>query len=129
MRSELVFCALAPMPGRYQLCQLTAKASRKLHTPKNRIQDTLNDVLLLLSQSTVTANDEQMGVKQLRRDLAPSSTPVKQEVAQIGHRLSQLGLPNAPDSLLADRFDQKIRVFGSPFQMPVESRNGVEKHA
>ncbi len=53
MRSELVFSALGPAPGRYRLCRLTAKAGRKLHTRKNRIQDTLNDVLLLLSNSTM----------------------------------------------------------------------------
>lgn len=53
MRSDLVFSALGPAPGRYRLCQLTAKAGRKLHMQKNRIQDTLNDVLLLLSKPSV----------------------------------------------------------------------------
>lgn len=55
MRSDLVFRALDPTPCRYRLCRLTAQAGRKLHTPKNRIQDTLNDVLLLLSNSTVAS--------------------------------------------------------------------------
>jgi hypothetical protein len=52
MRSDLVFSALGPAPGRYRLCRLTAQAGRKLHARKNRIQDTLNDVLLLVSNST-----------------------------------------------------------------------------
>ena len=58
MRSDLVFGALGPAPGRYRLCRLTAQAGRKLHTRKNRIQDTLNDVLLLLSGSTVAGEDD-----------------------------------------------------------------------
>lgn len=45
MRSDLVFGALIHVPGRYQLCQLAAHAVRKLHKPKNRIEDTTNDVL------------------------------------------------------------------------------------
>ena len=97
MRSELVFQALAPVPGRYQLCQLTAKAGRKLHAPKDRIQHTLNDILRVLARSTATANDEQIGVKQGRRELAQSSTPRVQKVSQIRHRLPQLSQLSAAD--------------------------------
>lgn len=57
MRSDLVFSALGSTPGRYRLCRMTAQAGRKLHTRKNRIQDTLNNVLLLLSNSTMPGND------------------------------------------------------------------------
>ncbi len=57
MRSDLVFSALGSAPGRYRLCRLTAKAGRELHTRKNRIQDTLNDVLMLLSNSTMPGDD------------------------------------------------------------------------
>jgi len=45
MRSDLVFRALSHVSNRYQLCQLASKATRKLHKPNTRLQDTTNDVL------------------------------------------------------------------------------------
>ncbi|HTA80596.1 MAG TPA: hypothetical protein VK720_13680 [Terracidiphilus sp.] len=45
MRSDLVFGALSHLSNRYQLCQLASKATRKLHKPNTRLQDTTNDVL------------------------------------------------------------------------------------
>ncbi len=45
MRSDLVFGALSQVTNRYQLCQLASKATRKLHKPNTRLQDTTNDVL------------------------------------------------------------------------------------
>ncbi len=46
MRSDLIFGALAHLENRYQLCQLASKATRKLHKPNTRLQDTTNDVLI-----------------------------------------------------------------------------------
>jgi hypothetical protein len=46
MRSELIFGALTHVSNRYQLCQLASKATRKLHKPNTRLQDTMNDVLV-----------------------------------------------------------------------------------
>lgn len=46
MRSDLVFKALSQVSNRYQLCQLASKATRKLHKPNTRLQDTTNEVLL-----------------------------------------------------------------------------------
>ena len=46
MRSDLIFGALAHVKNRYQLCQLASKATRKLHKPNTRLQDTMNDVLV-----------------------------------------------------------------------------------
>ncbi len=46
MRSDLIFGALAHVNNRYQLCQLASKATRKLHKPNTRLQDTTNDVLV-----------------------------------------------------------------------------------
>ncbi len=46
MRSDLVFGALAHVENRYQLCQLASKATRKLHKPNTRLQDTTNEVLV-----------------------------------------------------------------------------------
>ena len=45
MRSDLVFGALSHVANRYQLCQLASKATRKLHKPNTRLQDTANEVL------------------------------------------------------------------------------------
>jgi hypothetical protein len=45
MRSDLVFGALHQVANRYQLCQLASKATRKLHKPNTRLQDTTNEVL------------------------------------------------------------------------------------
>lgn len=46
MRSDLIYGALAHVENRYQLCQLASKATRKLHKPNTRLQDTTNDVLV-----------------------------------------------------------------------------------
>ncbi len=45
MRSDLIFGALSHVPNRYQLCQLASTATRKLHKPNTRLQDTTNEVL------------------------------------------------------------------------------------
>jgi hypothetical protein len=45
MRSDLIFGALTHVSNRYKLCQLASKATRKLHKPNTRLQDTTNDVL------------------------------------------------------------------------------------
>ncbi len=44
MRSDLIFGALSHVSNRYQLCQLASKATRKLHKPNTRLQDTANEV-------------------------------------------------------------------------------------
>jgi hypothetical protein len=51
MRSDLIFGALAHVRNRYELCQLAAKATRKLHKPTTRLQDTANDVLVRFHDS------------------------------------------------------------------------------
>ncbi|HWB32760.1 MAG TPA: hypothetical protein VG714_06280 [Acidobacteriaceae bacterium] len=45
MRSDLIFGALTHISNRYELCQLASKATRKLHKPNTRLQDTTNEVL------------------------------------------------------------------------------------
>jgi hypothetical protein len=45
MRSDLIFGALTHVTNRYKLCQLASKATRKLHKPNTRLQDTTNEVL------------------------------------------------------------------------------------
>jgi hypothetical protein len=51
MRSDLIFGALAHVRNRYELCQLAAKATRKLHKPTTRLQDTANEVLVRFHDS------------------------------------------------------------------------------
>jgi hypothetical protein len=43
MRAELAFMALAHESNRYRLTRLVAKATRMLHRPNTRVQDTMND--------------------------------------------------------------------------------------
>jgi hypothetical protein len=50
MRSELVHTALNREPNRCALCHLIAKATRALHRPNTRVQNTMNEALQLLSQ-------------------------------------------------------------------------------
>ena len=56
MRSELVFGALKYVSNRYLLTRLTAKATRKLHWPHSRIEETTNDVLVRFSQADPVAH-------------------------------------------------------------------------
>jgi len=55
MRSDLIFGALTHVNNRYQLCQLASKATRKLHKPNTRLQDTTNDVLVRFHESSPMA--------------------------------------------------------------------------
>jgi hypothetical protein len=55
MRSELIFGALTHVSNRYQLCQLASKATRKLHKPNTRLQDTMNDVLVRFREQSPAA--------------------------------------------------------------------------
>jgi len=55
MRSELIFGALTHVSNRYQLCQLASKATRKLHKPNTRLQDTMNDVLVRFRETSPAA--------------------------------------------------------------------------
>jgi len=52
MRSQLIFGALTHVKNRYELCQLASKASRKLHKPTTRLQDTMNEVLVRFRQAS-----------------------------------------------------------------------------
>lgn len=60
MRSDLIFGALAHVKNRYQLCQLAAKATRKLHKPNTRLQDTTNEVLVRFHSSNPAASAESL---------------------------------------------------------------------
>jgi hypothetical protein len=55
MRSNLVFGALAYISNRYLLTRLASKATRKLHRPNTRIQETTNNVLVRFSRASPIA--------------------------------------------------------------------------
>jgi hypothetical protein len=46
MRSQLIFGATAYVSNRYLLVMLASKATRKLHRPNCRIEDTANDAFV-----------------------------------------------------------------------------------
>ncbi len=56
MRSDLIFGALAHVQNRYELCQMTALATRKLHRSTIRVEDTTNDVLTRFRQADAAAH-------------------------------------------------------------------------
>ena len=70
MRSDLIFGSLTHVTNRYQLCQLVSKATRKLHKPSTRLQDTTNEVLVRFRYSnpfgTAPVSQEKTSVQQRR---------------------------------------------------------------
>jgi hypothetical protein len=67
MRSDLIFGALAHVKNRYQLCQLASKATRKLHKPTTRLQDTTNEVLVRFRYEDPAASTSQLEVSQVQQ--------------------------------------------------------------
>jgi DNA-directed RNA polymerase subunit K/omega len=51
MRSALVFDAMTFVSNRFLLTLLAAKATRRLHRPNTRIQETANEVLVRFSRT------------------------------------------------------------------------------
>jgi hypothetical protein len=59
MRSELIFTAVARESNRYLLVRLASKATRMLHWPNARIQDTMNDALQQLARCSPRTETQQ----------------------------------------------------------------------
>jgi len=72
MRSDLVFRALSQVTNRYQLCQLASKATRMLHKPNTRLQDTTNEVLCRFESTNPEAEAS---------DEAPAAHPIERRRA------------------------------------------------
>ena len=70
MRSDLIFGALAHLENRYQLCQLASKATRKLHKPNTRLQDTTNEVLTRFHENNPAAEVVQQQLPDQQRRAA-----------------------------------------------------------
>ena len=69
MRSDLIFGALTHVKNRYELCQLASKATRKLHKPTTRLQDTTNEVLERFSEAVP-----------MRASATPTPTPAVETI-------------------------------------------------
>jgi hypothetical protein len=68
MRSELVFGAMTHVSNRFLLTKLAARATRTLHKPNTRIQETLNDVLERFSHTDpIAAVPDTGNMQPLRR--------------------------------------------------------------
>lgn len=61
MRSELVFAAMRHVSNRYLLVNIAAKATRKLHRPSSRIQETMDDALVRFSHANPVARVQEAG--------------------------------------------------------------------
>jgi hypothetical protein len=58
MRSDLVFGAMKQFSNRFLVTKALAKATRALHRPGSRIQDTTNDVLIRFGRTNpITLRD------------------------------------------------------------------------
>lgn len=57
MRSELVSGAVANIPNRYLLACIASRASRPLHRPNTRMEETLNQVFRLVHRKTIVVPD------------------------------------------------------------------------
>ena len=62
MRSDLIYGALTHISNRYQLCQLASKATRKLHKPNTRLQDTTNEVLARFQHANPVGSSNEISV-------------------------------------------------------------------
>lgn len=51
MRSEMVFAAKRKLSNRYMLCRVVATATRRLHKPATRIEDTTDAILRHIASS------------------------------------------------------------------------------
>jgi hypothetical protein len=58
MRSDLVFGAMTHVSNRYLLAKLLAKATRGLHRPGTRIEETANDILVRFGCVNPIADEE-----------------------------------------------------------------------
>jgi hypothetical protein len=61
MRSELIFSATTYVSNRYLLVMLASKATRKLHRPTTRIEDTANDAFARLARAQPRADVRRTG--------------------------------------------------------------------
>ena len=86
MRSDLIFGALTHVTNRYKLCQLASKATRRLHKPNTRIEDTANEVFHRFARANPLAgvpsnSDLQLFPRPTRSENHSSYEDLEQSVA------------------------------------------------
>lgn len=81
MRSDLVFSALLHIPNRFLLAKLASKATRALHRPGTRVQDTTNDVLERFSRA---------------KSIADVQAPLEHEILPVRRKKSAPSIRHAP---------------------------------
>jgi hypothetical protein len=86
MRSDLVFDAAAHVPSRYALTLLAAKATRKLHRPNTRIQDTANDAFARISHTTRSVEGGNYQPSRSRLTGSPRKTPFSEHASLLSQR-------------------------------------------
>jgi hypothetical protein len=86
MRSDLVFDAVAHVPSRYALTLLAAKATRKLHRPNTRIQDTANDAFARVSHTTRSAPSGNYQPSTSGLTVSPQKTPFSEHASLLSQR-------------------------------------------
>jgi hypothetical protein len=85
MRSDLVFDAKVHVPNRYQLVRVLSAATRALHRPGTRIEDTMNDVLVRCGQANPIAH------RNLSRVFSsPTGSPGKTHSSRNGANVLEL---------------------------------------
>jgi hypothetical protein len=85
MRSQRVFAAMTYVPNRFLLTKLAAAATRQFHRPNTRIQETMDEVLLLFSQgnpmSDAAGSEDAAPVRRVEEVEAGSSDTRRRDVA------------------------------------------------
>jgi hypothetical protein len=65
MRSKLIFGAMTQVSNRFLLVRLASTATRALHRPNSRIQETMNDVFVRFSHANPIARVQDTDTVQL----------------------------------------------------------------
>jgi hypothetical protein len=55
MRSEAIFRAKEALSNNYQLCQMAAKTTRRMHVPSQNPQDTINSAFQKIAADSTLA--------------------------------------------------------------------------
>jgi hypothetical protein len=83
MRSELIFGAMTYVSNRFLLTRLASTATRRLHHPNTRIEDTANEVFQRFSRADPSAGGPHT------RDLRPFACATRSEAYPSYENLEQ----------------------------------------
>jgi hypothetical protein len=77
MRSQLVFAATRTVQNRYQLIHMTAAATRRMHTPKITVGQTINKVLTDLIKDRMPNTKGPVAVDWLKVEASAAGKPAR----------------------------------------------------